>query len=147
MISSNNLITPSPQSKEVLKPSTSKVSYSHYTIKSSLLVFNFASNDASHSSLRRKRRSHLTLNSISIYHPLNREYNNSYFTFPRPSASSNEFYSKENHASTHYLSKTLTVPSIESCTESSASKKETTMNKLHNVSTIFLSSRKRHSTF
>ena len=70
MIASNNLITPSPQSKEELKPSTSKVASPHCTIASALLILNLASNAASHSSLRPQRRSHYAPTSISICHNL-----------------------------------------------------------------------------
>ena len=50
-ISSNNLVAPSPPSKEELKFSTSKVSYSRSEITSVLFVLNLVSNASSQSSL------------------------------------------------------------------------------------------------
>ena len=69
MIEINNIVTPSPPSKEELKPSTSKVDASHSAITSTLLVLSLRSNPSSHSSLRPKRRSHHTPNNISMYPP------------------------------------------------------------------------------
>ena len=99
----NKIVTPSLLSKKESKPSTSKVALS-------LVAFTLASNAASHSSLRPKRSSHHAPNNIST-HPL-----------IIPSVSGNKFTSKKKHASTIYLLKILTTPSIESYTEISASR-------------------------
>ena len=114
---------------------------SHSTITSALLFLNLASNAASYSSLRTKRRSHHAPNNIGTYPPSKRESNISCLTLPSPSASRNISISKMKHASTTFP-KILTAPSIEACAEPSALKNKATINEGFNVSTIFSSSSK-----
>ena len=147
MLTSNKPITPSSPSKEELKPSTSKVASSNYEITSALLVLKLASNSASYSSLRPRRRSHNSPKNISMCPPLKRESNVSYFTSLSLSASIEASTPEVKHTSTPHLPKILTAPCIESCTEPSAPKKETNMKKVYTFDTIFSSSNKRHSTF
>ena len=60
-----NFMTPYPSSKQDRRPS--KVTPSYSEIAPALLVFNLASNAASHSSLRPKRKSYHAPSNISIY--------------------------------------------------------------------------------
>ena len=78
VINKRNFVTRSRASKQDKRPSSptadrTATNYSHSTITSALLVLNLASNYASHSSFRPKRRPHHSPTNINTYPLLKKE--------------------------------------------------------------------------
>ena len=114
---SMNFVTPSPTSEESTRSSTScqVVHSSKYSsAMSALVAFNLASNAASHSSFRPKRRSHHAPTNTSIYPPLKRESKASYFDSPSLPTPKKTSVSRVKCASTPSFLQTLTTPPAKS---------------------------------
>ena len=123
---SMNLVTPSPTSEESARSSTSnQVAHSskYSSVASALVALNLASNAASHSSFRPKRRSHHSPTNTSIYPPLKRKSKASYFDSSSLPTSKKASVSRVKCASTPSFLQTLAMLPAESCLDPLSLKK------------------------
>ena len=147
-----NFVTPSPTSEESARSSTSnQVAHSskYSSVASALVALNLASNAASCSSFRPKRRSHHAPTNTSICPPLKRESKASYFdshSLPTPKKT---FVSRVKCASTPSFLQTLTMPPAESRLDPLSLKKneiltsdESKLKKLRDLKKKIINSRK-----
>ena len=100
MIENKNIVTLLPVSEKVLTSSSLKFTSSHpsySTVASSLVALNLASNAASHSSFRPKRRSHHVPTCAKDHPPIKKCLTN-YLPSPSSSKVSSESQRKESPA-------------------------------------------------